>query len=196
MRTVCVLLCLTLISVYMTSGLYAKYTAKSNIEDSARVITFGDITLTESGDFNSVGTLTIIPGVDLTKKAEINFDGSESSTSVFVKLNLSSQWETLDNKNFLINKSGVLQMQWKIADDWQFLEKDDNCYIYYRELAPNTPLNTNVINNNTIKVSDQITKNEIADLTGIYIEISATAVQSNGFENAKFAWDSIAKKEG
>ena len=35
--------------------------------DSARVITFGDLTLTETGDFYEEGKLMIIPGVDLKK---------------------------------------------------------------------------------------------------------------------------------
>ncbi|MBR6650128.1 MAG: hypothetical protein IKL36_01825 [Clostridia bacterium] len=40
MCAACVLLCLTLFSIYFTSGLYAKYTARGNGSDDARVAAF------------------------------------------------------------------------------------------------------------------------------------------------------------
>lgn len=45
----CVLLCLTLFSVHFSSGVVARYTTTTDSGDSARVIKFGDLTLTEPG---------------------------------------------------------------------------------------------------------------------------------------------------
>ena len=49
MCAACVLLCLTLFSIHLTSGLYAKYTAKGNGEDDARVAKF-DVDVVGSED--------------------------------------------------------------------------------------------------------------------------------------------------
>ena len=192
-----ILLCLTLISIHLTSGLYAKYISSASGNDSARVIKFGELTLTEEGDFYEGNKLMIIPGVALTKKATVSFSGSESATYVFVEIT-PSKWSTTDNKTFSLLSNGKTAMQWNIAEGWLFLKSDNGTYIYYRELTPNTELiATDIIaENGKIAVSNQITKSEIQVMTGISIKLRATVVQSGGFENPEAAWNSVAAKEG
>lgn len=190
------LFCLTLISIHLTSGLYAKYISSASGSDCARVIAFGDITLTETGDFED-GNAYIIPGVDLTKKATVSFSGSESATYVFVEIRPTG-WSTVDNVTFSLLSNGKTAIQWNVANGWEFLKSDNGIYIYYRELAPNLELVTaNIIDGNgKITVSDQITKSEIIAMTGISIKLRATVVQSGGFANPEAAWNSVAAKEG
>ena len=192
-----ILLCLTLISIHLTSGLYAKYISSASGNDSARVIKFGELTLTEEGDFYEGNKLMIIPGVALTKKATVSFSGSESATYVFVEIT-PSKWSTTDNKTFSLMSNGKTAMQWNVAEGWLFLRSDNGTYIYYRELTPNTELiATDIIaENGKIAVSNQITKSEIQVMTGISIKLRATVVQSGGFENPEAAWNSVAAKEG
>lgn len=192
-----ILLCLTLISIHLTSGLYAKYISSASGNDSARVIKFGELTLTEEGDFYGGNKLMIIPGVALTKKATVSFSGSESATYVFVEIT-PSKWSTTDNKTFSLMSNGKTAMQWNVAEGWLFLKSDNGTYIYYRELTPNTELiATDIIaENGKITVSNQITKSEIQVMTGISIKLRATVVQSGGFENPEAAWNSVAVKEG
>ncbi len=192
-----ILLCLTLISIHLTSGLYAKYISSASGNDSARVIKFGELTLTEEGDFYEGNKLMIIPGVALTKKATVSFSGSESATYVFVVIT-PSKWSTTDNKTFSLMSNGKTAMQWNVAEGWLFLKSDNGTYIYYRELTPNTELiATDIIaENGKIAVSNQITKSEIQVMTGISIKLRATVVQSGGFENPEAAWNSVAAKEG
>lgn len=192
-----ILLCLTLISIHLTSGLYAKYISSASGNDSARVIKFGELTLTEEGDFYEGNKLMIIPGVALTKKATVSFSGSESATYVFVEIT-PSKWSTTDNKTFSLMSNGKTAMQWNVAEGWLFLKSDNGTYIYYRELTPNTELiATDIIaENGKITVSNQITKSEIQVMTGISIKLRATVVQSGGFENPAAAWNSVAVKEG
>ena len=192
-----ILLCLTLISIHLTSGLYAKYISSASGNDSARVIKFGELTLTEEGDFYEGNKLMIIPGVALTKKATVSFSGSESATYVFVEIT-PSKWSTTDNKTFSLMSNGKTAMQWNVAEGWLFLKSDNGTYIYYRELTPNTELiATDIIaENGKIAVSNQITKSEIQVMTGIFIKLRATVVQSGGFENPEAAWNSVAAKEG
>lgn len=192
-----ILLCLTLISIHLTSGLYAKYISSASGNDSARVIKFGELTLAEEGDFYEENKLMIIPGVALTKKATVSFSGSESATYVFVEIT-PSKWSTTDNKTFSLLSNGKTAMQWNVAEGWLFLKSDNGAYIYYRELPPNTELiATDIIaENGKIAVSDQITKREIKSMTGLSIKLQATAVQSGDFENPEAAWNSVAAKEG
>ena len=192
-----ILLCLTLISIHLTSGLYAKYISSASGNDSARVIKFGELTLTEEGDFYEGNKLMIIPGVALTKKATVSFSGSESATYVFVEIT-PSKWSTTDNKTFSLMSNGKTAMQWNVAEGWLFLKSDNGTYIYYRELTPNTELiATDIIaRNGKITVSDQITKSEIKAMTDVSIKLRATVVQSGGFENPEAAWNSVAAKEG
>ena len=192
-----ILLCLTLISIHLTSELYAKYISSASGNDSARVIKFGELTLTEEGDFYEGNKLMLIPGVALTKKATVSFSGSESATYVFVEIT-PSKWSTTDNKTFSLLSNGKTAMQWNVAEGWLFLKSDNGTYIYYRELAPNSELVMAgiIAENGKIAVSNQITKREIESMTGISIKLRATVVQSGGFENPEAAWSSVAAKEG
>ena len=192
------LFCLTLISVHLTSGLYAKYTTSVSGNDSARVITFGDIVLTETGDFYEDNKLIIIPGVNLTKKATVNFTGSEAATYVFVQVKPSATWQTTDNHTFSIPLHSGPALQWSIAEGWYLLKAENGTYVYYRELAPNDILDEVdiIAEDGKIMVSDRITKSEIATMTGISIKLRATVVQSGGFADPEAAWNSVAAKEG
>lgn len=187
----CVLLILTALTTHMTSGLYARYATSGSGSDSARVISFKDITLTETGDFDENGTLIIIPGVNLTKKVTVDFGGSEAATYVFVEI-IPTGWTTTDNKNFYIDT----KMSWEVADGWTFLSKKDGSYIYYQSLAPNAVLaDVDVIaKDGEITVSDQITKWNIDELQNISLSFRATVVQSNGFESPAAAWESLSGK--
>ena len=193
-----ILFCLTLFSAHLTSGLYAKYITTESGSDAARVITFGDLALTETGDFYEENKLMIIPGVDLTKKATVDFSGSEAETYVFVEVKASSEWQTTDNKTFFIVNNEKTAMQWRIAEGWTLLTSKNGAYVYYRKLAPNSTLvGVDIIaENGRIAVSELITKSEIESMTGISIKLRAAVVQSGGFENPEAAWNSVAAKEG
>ena len=193
-----ILFCLTLFSAHLTSGLYAKYITTESGSDAARVITFGDLTLSETGDFYEEHKLMIIPGVDLTKKATVDFSGSESETYAFVEVKASSEWQTTDNKTFFIVNNEKTAMQWRIAEGWTLLTTKNGAYVYYRKLAPNSTLvGVDIIaDNGRIAVSELITKSEIESMTGISIKLRAAVVQSGGFENPEAAWNSVAAKEG
>lgn len=195
-----VLFCLTLISIHLTSGLYAKYVSSSSGNDSARVITFGNLTLTETGDFNSDGKLIIIPGVDLTKKAIVNFAGSESATYIFIEVTV-GKWiltDNTDNRTFSIDSNNKVLMKCSIAEGWEYLKNDNETYVYYQTLSPNTILDKAdiIADDGTIMVSEDITRSEMGALTGVSIKLRASAVQSDGFDSPEAAWNSIVAKEG
>ena len=192
------LFCLTLISAHLTSGLYAKYIVTDSGADSARVISFGDITLTETGDFYDDSKLMIIPGVDLKKKAVVDFAGSEAATYLFVEVIPSNGVAVADGMSFTVSVGEKKAMEWGIDTEWTFLSTSDGAYVYYRELAPNTPVTDADIfaNDGKITVSEYITSSEIGSLAGFTIKLRATVVQSGGFDGPEAAWNSVAAKGG
>lgn len=190
----CVLLCLTLISMHLTSGLYARYTNQLNEDDAAEVVEFGNLTFTESGDFGNGEEVFLIPGVDLTKRAVINFEGSETATYIFAEINLSSVWETKDNRTFTISSEDKVLVEWKVVNDWYFLDNDNGKYVFYQSNGMNQRFSQDLIaEEGKIKVSEYITVAEIENLSDIFINIRASAVQNSGFDSPMSAWNSINK---
>ena len=190
----CVLFCLTLVSIRLTSGLYARYVNTASGSSSARVISFGNITLRETGNFASSGSAKIIPGVNLKKQVQISFTGSESATYVFVEITPTGGWTTGDNATFSMLNA---KMQWRVATGttgWTFLSSSGGTYVYYKMLGPNTPLSELdvIANEGEITVSDQITSSELQALEAVSITLRASVVQAGGFADAAAAWASIS----
>lgn len=202
------ILCAVLITTHLTGGIAARYTSETTATASASVIKFGNITLTETGDFNSKGNFFIIPGVDIEKEAVIHFAGSESATYVFLKVDITG-WETEDYRHFYVDRNSTELLSWDMGEDWTYLTDDENAYIYYYKgstLAPNTVVDSLIIaqlpsqngEKKHIAVSEHIT---VADITNdlfenLSITFCATAVQSIGFDSVEAAWTSISGKGG
>lgn len=191
LRLAGILFCLTLVSTYMTSGFYARYISRSTGDDYTNIVDFGNLTLTESGTFQSDGTMIIIPGVDLTKNAVIKFEGSETSTFVFAEIETSPDW-ALTNNSFSMKQDSKTFMNWDISEEWTYLCSNNNTHVYYQELSPNTDLESNLVaNDGLFEVSNQITSSDLASINNTYIKFRASVIQSNGFESPINAWDAI-----
>lgn len=197
MALACVLLCLTLFSVYLVGGIYARYIVTGSASDNARVISFGDITLTEYGDFNAEGKLVVIPGVNLTKRAYVDFDGSEAATYVFVEIT-ATNWQAVSNYSFAAKSADKMLMQFDVASDWTYLTKNGDTYVYYVALDPNEELNAVdiIAAGGTITVSEYVTRDELQSLADVAIKLRATATQSNGFDSPLAGWTSVSSTAG
>ena len=189
-----ILFCLVIFSIHFTSGIYARYSTTAEGNDSARVASFGELKITETGDFNNEGKKAmLLPGVDLKKDVEVTFEKSEVATIVFVEVRVSRNWGFLlpDYKEFYFNDNDV---QWQIADGWDVLEEasvvesETRVFVYYRKVPANEELGTvDVIKDGIIKVSTDLTRKEMPE--DIFeIDIRAAAVQSGGFASIAEAW--------
>lgn len=184
-----ILLCLTLFSTHLTSGIYARYSTTAAAGDSARVIKFGQITLTEYGE----DTQYIVPGVNLTWGATVDFDGSESATYVFLEVEpTGTSWSVSeDKKTYTFFENGPY---WMMADGWEHIPNTENPYVYYRALGPNTPLESApVVANGVIFVREDLTQSELAEMSNsLTVKFRASVVQSNGFDSVEAAWTSLS----
>lgn len=186
MALACVMLCLTLFTTSIVGGLLARYTTTGTGADRARVIRFGRITITETGDFIAdTNKMPIVPGVDIQKKAVVEFSGSEAATYVFLEVSHTGNWTAADGVF-----SNADQMTWQIADGWIPLDGQ----VFYRELIPNETLEADIIRDGVIRVSEDITNQQLANLSGS-ISFRASVVQSNGFDSPEAAWASLQSKE-
>lgn len=191
-----ILFCLVLITTAMMGGLFARYTTTGTGSDSARVAKFGDLTLTETGDFDGTAGKKgmIIPGVDLKKEAKLSFTGSEMATYVFVEITAPG-W-TFGGNMFSIGTN----LSWRVAEGWTYLP--GSRYVFYRELAPGETLldenqkGVDIILNGKITVEKDIDETAMEGLKGqnLTISIQASVIQSGGFDSPAEAWAYLNNK--
>lgn len=169
------LLYLAVVTFALTGVTFSRYVASAHSQDEARVITFGGLTVTDSG------SVQVQPGVAAQKDLTVHFDGSEAATYVFVELK-GSDW-TLDADGIYHDAAGL--MTWRVADGWAHLQ--DN--VYYRELAPNTALDAGLIAGGAVNVSENMTRTQLQAAAGtLHICVQAAAVQREGGDTAETAW--------
>ena len=188
---------LTMISAYLLSGLFARYVTAGHGSDSARVATFGNLMLMETGDFDGTENKKgmIIPGVPLTKDATVTFTGSEMATVVFVEVIVPEDtWETEDNRT-----SSYGGLAWSVASGWEYLDSDqyggNSRYIFYILLEPNMELNGEaIVTDGKIYVDENITKDNIAGLANADLSFRASVIQVGDFKTVGEAWAAMAAK--
>ena len=173
------LLYLAVATFALTGVTFSRYVASAHSQDEARVITFGDLTVTDSG------SVQVQPGVPAKKDLTVRFDGSEAALYVFAEVQ--GGW-TLDADNRTYTY-GAGSLSWRVADGWTHLQ--DN--VYYRELAPNTALDAGLIDGGTVDVSEDMTRTELQAAAGtLHIRVQAAAVQREGGDTAQIAWERLS----
>lgn len=169
------LLYLAVATFALTGVTFSRYVASAHSQDEARVITFGDLTVTDSG------SVQVQPGVAAPKDLTVRFEGSEAAVYVFAEVQ--GDWTRgADNRTYTY---GGGSLSWRVADGWTHLR--DN--VYYRELAPNTALDAGLIAGGTVDVSENMTRTELEELSkALHIHVQAAAVQREGGDTAETAW--------
>ena len=197
MTVAAVLLCLTLFSIHMSSGIFAKYSTVSDADDGARVIKFGDITLTTYGST----TQYIIPGTELVWNAGVTFEGSESATYVFLEVTPASGFQvTADGMNYTIPPAVPYYEYaedhggWTVDDtQWTCLKNDGGTYVCYKSLVPNEKLdNVPLFESNEAEIEFSLTAEQLETMGTITGTFRASVVQSNGFGSVGEAWTSLS----
>jgi len=168
------LLYLAVATFALTGVTFSRYVASAHSQDEGRVITFGDLTVTDSG------VTQVQPGVAAQKDLTVRFDGSEAAVYVFAEVQ--GGW-TRGADGIYHDATGL--MTWRVADGWTHLR--DN--VYYRELAPNTVLDAGLIDGGAVNVSEDMTRTQMQAAAGkLHIRVKAAAVQREGGDTAETAW--------
>ncbi|MGN0493633.1 MAG: hypothetical protein ACI4F7_08305 [Acutalibacteraceae bacterium] len=189
------LLYIIVAALLTTAVSLSKYTTATYGGDSARTVKFGDVYLTETGDFyDSENRLMLAePGVDIKKAAVVNFNGSETACYIFIAVKADGFTKNGD-RNYISSAAEIGdKISWSVSTKWTYLTLKNSEYVYYKTLAPNEVItDTEIIEGSKITVSGELKNSELEKLGNPKISFRAAAVQAGGFENAAKAWDSVA----
>ena len=198
------LLYLALIAAAVSGVTFSRYMTGTTVGDTARVAIMRDITVTETGNFAETDKWVITPGVDMIKKAVVNFEGSEMACYVFCEIKAKGWSKLDDNYSFAYSADGENILGWAVNKDWNYLSGNKNEAVYFRTVNANTVLTADVLaEGGKITVSENITKTQLGLLPkDMQIKISAAAVQYNGFSEGEYteeqralaAWEAVKNK--
>ena len=200
-----VLLYLALIAAALSGVTFSRYVTRTTVSDSARVAMMKELTVTETGGSDQ---RVILPGVNMIKKAVVDFEGSEMACYVFCAITANGWTRAADNFHYTAG-TGILN--WAVDNTkWIFLQGDGSTSVYYCIVNANTALQADVLaDGGKITVSENITRSQLDTLAAsaapLSIKISATAVQYHGFseglsagyteaERAEAAWNAVKGK--
>lgn len=80
-----------LASLFLKTGTtLSKYITTTNGSDAARLIAFGNLELTETGEFSERNHMLVQHGVNLNKRAVIQFEGAETAVYIFMRVDTSA----------------------------------------------------------------------------------------------------------
>ena len=200
-----VLLYLALIAAALSGVTFSRYVTGTTVGDSARVAMMKELTVTETGGSDQ---RVILPGVNMIKKAVVNFEGSEMACYVFCAITANGWTRAADNFHYTAG-TGILN--WAVDNTkWTYLQEDGSTSVYYCIVNANTALQADVLaDGGKITVSENITRSQLDTLAAsaapLSIKISATAVQYHGFsegllaeyteaDRAEAAWNAVKDK--
>lgn len=197
-----VLLYLALIAAALSGVTFSRYVTGTTVSDSARVAMMKELTVTETDGSEQ---RVILPGVDMTRKAVVDFEGSEMACYVFCAITANGWTRAADNFHYT---AGADILNWAVDDaKWTFLQGDGSTSVYYCIVNANTELHADVLaDSGKITVSEDITRSQLDTLAApLSIKISATAVQYHGFseglsagyteaDRAEAAWNAVKGK--
>lgn len=200
-----VLLYLALIAAALSGVTFSRYVTGTTVSDSARVAMMKELTVTETGMPDGLDQRVILPGVNMTKKAVVDFEGSEMACYVFCAITANGWTRAADHFGYTAG-NGLLN--WAVDNTkWIFLQGDGSTSVYYCIVNANTVLHADVLaDSGKITVSEDITRSQLDTLAApLSIKISATAVQYHGFseglsaeyteaDRAKAAWNAVKGK--
>lgn len=197
-----VLLYLALIAAALSGVTFSRYVTGTTVSDSARVAMMKELTVTET---EGLDQRVILPGVNMIKKAVVDFEGSEMACYVFCAITANGWTRAADNFHYTA-ETGLLN--WAVDNTkWIFLQGDGSTSVYYCIVNANTALQADVLaDGGKITVSEDITRSQLDALAApLSIKISATAVQYHGFseglpaeyteaDRAEAAWNAVKGK--
>lgn len=176
-KAVTAMLALTLVlaAYWAVGGTAAWLAAKS--DPIASTFTFGDIHITLKDEDPQEGQIKIIPGVDIPKVLRVTVTANSVDCWLFVKVEEAGTF--VDGKvTYSIDDS------WTKGDGAQIPEN-----VYYREFNGATAdREFPVLKDDKITVSNELTKQEIQNITGPTLTFTAYAVQKEGINTAAEAW--------
>lgn len=178
-RAFVVLLALVLILGVAAGSTVAWLVAST--DSVVNTFTYGDINITLTETVPENKQAKIIPGVDIAKDPKVTVVGGSEDCYLFVKV--------VEAGTFVSGK-----VTYSVDTGWTKGDGTDiPAEVYYRVVtASDTDQVFNVLKDNKVTVSSDLTKNEIENLGSATLTFTAYAVQKDGITDAATAWSKIA----
>lgn len=151
--------------------------------------TYGDINIELKETTGN--TYEIVPGNDLAKDPKVTVKAESEDCWLFVKVD-KNNWPSF------VESDGALKVHYTIEDGWTELQDSNGnavAGVYYREVSsPASDTVYDVIKDNTIYVSENLTKEEVAQAkaeSAPSLTFKAYAVQKDGISSAIEAWNKV-----
>ncbi|MDO5002394.1 MAG: hypothetical protein Q4E20_09120 [Eubacteriales bacterium] len=179
-RAFVTLLALVLVFGCAVGGTFAWLTAKTDAV--VNTFTYGDINI---GLAETTGNnYKIIPGVNIEKNPKVTVTAGSEACWLFVKVDKENwpEFKETDGK--------TAKIAYEIAPGWTELESG----VYYREVgAAAADTSFEVIKDNVITVSENLTKTEVNNVVTVHPKLTFTAyaVQKDGVADAADAWAKV-----
>ena len=172
-------LTLVLAAYWAVGGTAAWLAAKS--DPIVSTFTFGDINITLKDEDPQEGPTKIIPGVDIPKALKVTVQADSVDCWLFVKVKQAGTF--VDGKVTYSMDDG-----WIKGNGFQIPEG-----VYYRQVnAATTDSVFSVLKGDKITVSNELTKQDIQNITNPTLTFTAFAVQMEGINTAAEAWAKIS----
>lgn len=181
-RAFVTLLALVLVFGCAVGGTFAWLTAKT--DPVVNTFTYGDINIGLAE--NTGSDYKIIPGVDIEKNPKVTVVKDSEACWLFVKVDKENWPEFKEADN------STAKIAYEIAPGWTAL--DNVSGVYYREVgAAAADTSFEVIKDNVITVSENLTKTEVNTVTvQPKLTFTAYAVQKDGVADAATAWAKVS----
>lgn len=157
-------------------GTLAWLTDKTNAVTNTFTVGDINITLTETER-----EYKILPGVNIPKDPKVSVEANSEACWLFVKVE-EAHWPEATESD------GTRKVSYAIADGWEELEGVTD--VYYRQVgASGNAQEFNVLADNTVTVSENLTKAEVNSITtNPQLTFTAYAVQMEGVDTPEAAW--------
>lgn len=182
-RAFVTLLALVLVFGCAVGGTFAWLTAKT--DPVVNTFTYGDINIglaeTTGSDYK------IVPGVNIEKNPKVTVTAGSEACWLFVKV------EEKNWPEFKETDGKTAKIAYEIAPGWTALEGQNG--VYYREVdAAAADASFEVIKDNVITVSENLTKTEVNEVVTVQPKLTFTAyaVQKDGVADAADAWAKVS----
>lgn len=179
-RAFVTLLALVLVFGCAVGGTFAWLTAKT--DPVVNTFTYGDINIGLTETTNN--PYKIVPGVNIDKNPKVTVTAGSEACWLFVKVE-EENWPTFKEAD-----NSTAKIAYEIAPGWTELESG----VYYREVgAAAADTSFEVIKDNVITVSENLTKTEVNDVVTVQPKLTFTAyaVQKDGVADAAAAWAKV-----
>lgn len=192
-KAVSLILAIVLIIGVSVGATLAWLTAESKSVTNTFVA--GEIGSLELTETDSDKQYVIVPGVAITKDPTVTYTPATDveknvDAYLFVKVE-GGNWTLEEGKYVIKNAANKVVMDWTVDSAWTALNGADN--VYYMVVADET-VTKDIISNDTINVSSEITKNDITTIAenATNLKFTVYGIQKDGHADVNAAWTAVS----